>query len=361
VLLYAPIRVYEIYPKCGPSKGGTMVQIVGTGFSSSEKLRVRFTYGDLSREVYCQYNPEDKSILCKTPIFEEFEGETHPSLQMPCDCFLSVTMDGINYSECEVPFKIYSNDIYLTAVNPKCGSVSGGTQVTLNNNIDEETAHHLQDLKIGFQPKKSRGGRNVTHETGGKGNAYQSRQSVDGSQHDSGVKMQQLGGQSIHEENNARHNDSADLAEQDQWVCAEGFYEDGRIIATVPGLQNFNPDNLGFSVDVALNGQQFTGRAVNFRYYDIEIESVEPNFGPSNGGTNILILGKGLYDAGTKRIKFSTEDGRGSREVQADWDRKIRAMKVTVPPYDWLFADEEEKPESQHTQQNEDGEEQKEE
>ena len=74
---------------------------------------------------------------------------------MPCDCFISVTMDGINYSECEEPFKIYSNDINLTAVFPKCSSVKGGTTVTLNTNIDEETASFLKDLKIGLRPKRS--------------------------------------------------------------------------------------------------------------------------------------------------------------------------------------------------------------
>jgi len=59
-------------------------------------------------------------------------------------------MDGINYSECEEPFKIYSNDIYLTSVTPKCASITGGTNATLLINIDEVTAQNLQYLKIGF-------------------------------------------------------------------------------------------------------------------------------------------------------------------------------------------------------------------
>lgn len=59
-------------------------------------------------------------------------------------------MDGINYSECEEPFKIYSNDIYLTSGNPKSGSVKGGTELTLIINIDEETATCLNNLNIGF-------------------------------------------------------------------------------------------------------------------------------------------------------------------------------------------------------------------
>jgi hypothetical protein len=138
VVLYAPIRVFSISPKNGPAHGGTIISIIGTGFVNSDKLRVRFTYGDLSKEVVCQFDPKMKCIFCKTPKFEEFED--HPSLKLPCNCILSVTMDGINYSECEEPYKIYSNDIYLTSINPKCGSVLGGTELTLLINIDEVTA-----------------------------------------------------------------------------------------------------------------------------------------------------------------------------------------------------------------------------
>ena len=58
-LFYAPIRVFDVYPKCGPSKGNTVIQIYGTGFKDSDKLKVRFTYGDLSREVPCHYEAEN--------------------------------------------------------------------------------------------------------------------------------------------------------------------------------------------------------------------------------------------------------------------------------------------------------------
>lgn len=48
VSLYAPIRVYSISPKAGPAYGGTILSIIGTGFVGSDKLKVRFQYGDLS-------------------------------------------------------------------------------------------------------------------------------------------------------------------------------------------------------------------------------------------------------------------------------------------------------------------------
>jgi alpha-tubulin suppressor-like RCC1 family protein len=44
--LFAPIRVFSISPKCGPAHGGTIISIIGTGFVNSDKLKIRFTYGD---------------------------------------------------------------------------------------------------------------------------------------------------------------------------------------------------------------------------------------------------------------------------------------------------------------------------
>ena len=62
-------------------------------------------------------------------------------------------MDGINYSECEMPFKIYSNEINLQQLNPKSGSVEGGSELTLYLDIDEVTASVIQNLVVGFQPR----------------------------------------------------------------------------------------------------------------------------------------------------------------------------------------------------------------
>ena len=105
-------------------------------------------------------------------------------------------------------------------------------------------------------------------------------------------------------------------------------------------MTSFDPEQMLYQVDVALNGQQFTGKPVNFRYYDVRIQKILPALGPETGGTQILIQGRGLYDAGIKKIRFLTADGKsGRREVNADWDRTNKSFKVTVPPYAWLFAE----------------------
>lgn len=50
-LFYAPVRAYNIEPKCGPSKGGTNIKITGTGFTESNNLRARFVFGSQQSEV----------------------------------------------------------------------------------------------------------------------------------------------------------------------------------------------------------------------------------------------------------------------------------------------------------------------
>ena len=43
-------------------------------------------------------------------------------------------------------------------------------------------------------------------------------------------------------------------------------------------------------------------------------------------------------------LRFTSEDGKGIREVVADWDKKLKCLRVTVPAYKWLFIDEEDDP-----------------
>lgn len=39
---FAPIRIYSISPNCGPSTGGTLLSIIGTGLLNSDRLWVWF-------------------------------------------------------------------------------------------------------------------------------------------------------------------------------------------------------------------------------------------------------------------------------------------------------------------------------
>ena len=47
---------------------------------------------------------------------------------------------------------------------------------------------------------------------------------------------------------------SSSADELDNWVTAEGYFENGKIIAKIPHLDHFDPDQMQYSIDVALNG-----------------------------------------------------------------------------------------------------------
>lgn len=97
--------------------------------------------------------------------------------------------------------------------------------------------------------------------------------------------------------------------------------------------------SLQFNVDIALNGQQFSGRTITFKYYDIKISRISPTFSTSQGGASISIFGSGLYDSKIKKVRFRCFGG-GEREVSADWDKKQRCLQCIVPPLTWLFGGE---------------------
>lgn len=105
---------------------------------------------------------------------------------------------------------------------------------------------------------------------------------------------------------------------------------------------SYDPDaNLQYNVDVALNGQQFTGRPVVFRYYDIRLEKILPAFAQSCGGAQISLTGKGIYDSAIKKLKFtSVADPTGQREIAAEWDKKRRCLQFRLPPLAWLWGED---------------------
>ena len=45
-----------------------------------------------------------------------------------------------------------------------------------------------------------------------------------------------------------------DQQEEAEWVTADGYYEDGKIITTIPQLESYDPEALQYAIDVALNG-----------------------------------------------------------------------------------------------------------
>lgn len=333
----------------------------------------------MSEEVDSEFDNATRSLYCKTPKFDNFEGQANPSLILPCECVISVTTDGINYSECEEKFHIYHTpQLPNTAatITPKCGSVKGGTELTILLDIDPDTSHKLFNLTVGLQPKRRKIG-GLTNKTQLQQSSLTKNQSVEETVNDETMEGKQRtlnASQYSSAKGNiklktnfyigsagnvatttfdgpvnplditindpefavSKHHTEIDA---DNWVCSAGFYDRGKITCILPELEEYESNNLQFNLDIALNGQQFTGHPLKFRYYDVKITSIEPALGPSQGGTNIRLLGSGLYDSPIKRIKFTSGDG--TREVAATWERRRKAICCVVPPLTWLFGGEE--------------------
>lgn len=234
--------------------------------------------------------------------------------------------------------------------------MKGGAELTLLVDIDPVTAQSLFHLAIGFQPIRKKGINNQASRKEFMQSSITKGQSIEEtvleeekakalniSQHSS-VKgsMTNLAGSQQQEDKPINPLDitvyDTEL-DSENWVCSAGHYENNKIVCIAPELDEYDPENLQFNVDIALNGQQFTGHPLKFRYYDVKIREIEPAYGPSEGGSSLKLIGTGLYDSPIKRLRFKTD--RGVREVTATWERKRKAIGCVVPPLTWLFGGQE--------------------
>ena len=307
---FAPLHVYSISPFCGPVAGGSKLSLIGTAFAQSEELRVRFRYEGNVVERPCEFDQETNSLVCFTPSFQE-EGE---ELTLPCASELEVTMDGEHYVPCDEKFLIYAKDLQPTSLNPKCAAVSGSTILQIDIDLEAFQQAWLWHLTVGFAVKP-------------KAKVYASptvkREQNRTPSHDES-RMSQASGRG--------ESTSGDV----EWHLTAGKYEKGQVTCKVPTLDSYDENSMAYMVDIAPNGQQFTGKPLNFRYYDVTVTSVEPLSGSINAGTTIVIAGKGLYDSSAKKLHLKAGEN-GHREVVLEWDRKNKTYIGLVPPLSWLF------------------------
>ena len=309
---FAPLHVYSISPYCGPVTGGTKLSLIGTAFAQSEELRVRFRYEGNVVERPCEFDQETSSLVCFTPSFQD-EGE---DLTLPCACELEVTMDGEHYVPCDEKFLVYAKDLQPTALNPKCAAVNGSTVLQIDIDLEAFQQAWLWHLTVGFAVKP-------------KAKAFASpaakREANHTPSHDES-RMSQA---------SARGGESSSATDV-EWHLTAGKYEKGHVTCKVPVITNYDENSMAYMVDIAPNGQQFTGKPLNFRYYDVTVSSVAPLSGSINAGTTVVISGRGLYDSSAKKLHLSSESG-GRREVVLEWDRKNKTYIGLIPPLSWLF------------------------
>ena len=312
-VLFAPMRVYSVSPRCGPSCGGTILSIIGTALKATKTTKVRFTYGEkgnLVKEVEGKYIEQRyvdqrlgqdqaalQSLFCTTPKFDDDEptdkkepAEFKPKEKFPQKCAISITLDGVNYIDCDQDFLLYPSNVRINNAHPKGGPVLGGTELVLMVDIDPMISGYLFNLCVGFQArpagaqqtsksKKPSGddkkedrkdtdvdvSRSAMSKVGRMGTVTPggaSRLIGSGTQGSNGLQLSATGGAPI----NPLEPTEQQL-ELDYWHCATAVYDSGKITCQVPRLMKYDADNLQYNVDIALNGQQFSGYPIIFRYY----------------------------------------------------------------------------------------------
>lgn len=388
VVLFAPMRVYSVSPKCGPSCGGTVLSIIGTALKNTKNIKVRFAYGEkgeIVKEVegtYIEQRYADQrlaqdqaalqSIFCTTPKFEDEESgngvpekkepEIKQQQKFPQKCKVSITLDGVHYVECDQDFLIYPQTVKINNAHPKCGPVLGGTELVLMVDIDPMISNYLFNLCVGFQARPNGPPAGYSK----KGTLEDKKESNDMDTSKSVVRKQSRMGTitpggaarlaregttnsgGLQGVNGGYPINPLDPTDQqldlDNWRCSTATYDAGKIMCQVPRLLKYDAENLQYNVDIALNGQQFSGYPIIFRYYDVSITDVTPKFGPTEGGTVLTVKGNGFYDSSGKKFKFETEFGE--REMAAAWDRKERCFTCKSPPISWFFSGKNPAPEA---------------
>ena len=267
IILFAPVRVYSVSPRCGPACGGTILSIIGTGLKETDVITVRFRNNDKQIEVKGKYieqyhtedNPTLESIFCTTPNFEEM------FKPFPQRMNISISLDGIHYTDCDKDFLVYPTNVKINNAHPKCGSFLGGTELTLMVDLDPLTSQYLFNLCLGFQARQR--GRKEVEEKKEKGEQGKKRNKVVSTKISRTETVTSLGLQE-HSTSliNALNPREEDLM-LDNWYCSVAKCESGKITCIAPKLTNYNPDSPQYNVDIALNGQQFSGSPVIFNYY----------------------------------------------------------------------------------------------
>lgn len=107
---------------------------------------------------------------------------------------------------------------------------------------------------------------------------------------------------------------------------------------TIPIIENFSQAQVEYNVDVAINGQQFSGFPMIYRFYDITIQQIFPNISLTEGGLQMKISGTGLFDSVTKKARITSILGERYTEIQ--WDRTDKALILGSIPLNWITSDD---------------------
>jgi alpha-tubulin suppressor-like RCC1 family protein len=318
VIFFSPIKILSIRPSCGPSNGGTIFSILGTGLCDLQgRQKIRFTFGkdNFSVDAPLKYDENTNSFLCKAPNFEE--ACKYETMEWPQKAKVQVTLDDSDWIETDLEYFIYGSKVKVTTITPRFASIEGGIEMVIELLADNKTMKEFRNVSVGFQATN--------------------RSAMESNEAKEEGKKAELKTEALNPVDLAPN--SPEL-ERENWVYFDARVEEKKIVLEVPPMSRLIGKSLYYNVDVSLNGQQFLGTPIYFRYYDIHVSKIEPDNTVVSGGTKIKITGYGFIDSNQKKIKLT--NSKTERLIDAKWEKDEEYFYFYTPPISWLSGTEEE-------------------
>ena len=340
VVAFGPLRILSVSPNCGPATGNTILSVLGTAFKGMQKLSVRFLFGGISRDVRGNFDKLSRTIFVNTPNFLEFA----PTMELPCDCTIQVTFDGHFFTEYPEKFLIYPNNIKANSIEPKCGPIGGNTPLQMKINLKGIPQKYLFSLTVGFQA------RNIPLDQNNKRFKAKSKSNSESIVEDSkAISDNQNPNQNTLQNINLKEGqiiNPMDLEnlesqlDQPNWICCFATYDldNNLMTCNIPKIENYNPIQPEYNVDIAINGQQFSGYPSIYRFYNIYIDKMTPDICTPEGDLPLTIYGTDLFDSQNKKARIISEIGKKNVEIQ--WDKNSKTMVVQALPLNQITSDE---------------------
>ena len=269
-------------------------------------------------------------------------------MELPCECTIQVTFDGHFFTEYPEKFLIYPNNIKANSIEPKCGPIAGNTPLQIKINLKNIPQKYLFSLTVGFQA------RTITVEQANKRFKGKSKSNSESIAEDSKVISENQNNQNSNNQNTLQNITTKEgqiinpmdienlesQLDQPNWICCFATYDmdNNLLTCNIPKIENYNSLQPEYNVDIAINGQQFSGYPSVYRFYNIYIDKMTPDVSTPEGDLPLTIIGSDLFDSQNKKARIISDIGK--KNVEINWDRSNKTMIVQALPLNQITNDE---------------------
>jgi len=308
--------ISSINPSFGPSEGGTAITVTGSNFELGKALSCRFgNSGDHAVKVNAVFVSESQ-VTCISP----------PALSADVTTVsIFVSNGGLDYGSSSAVFE-YMEPISLSSINPRKGSIEGGTTVTItgaNFNGDYDTppsctfggvassaAVYVSESEIHCTTPPSISAAFVTVEVSNNNVDFAASATLFEYAEEatiSGIKP--ANGDEVG--NTKVIVSGANFVESENLGCLFGGVPGTATYLTGNSIECSSPaaSSLSGSVllQITMNGEDFIDSPVPFAFLpSITIDSISPNFGEVDGNTPVTLTGSNFVFSGDLYCRFKT-------------------------------------------------------